>query len=164
MVGSYLIEGHTAAAADRYILVPALFIHLLVVHWWLGALLPLRAVLGNADIAKVEAADIVHRFGQQAVVAVGLLVVAGALLLAFLTNWQLDYASAYQQGFAVKLAVFLFILLVAAVNKLRLTTLVSVEPERGRMVLRRAISLEVALAFTILAATAIGISFPPAPH
>ena len=164
IVSSFLIEGHTASAENRYLLVPLLFLHMLTVHWWLGALWPLRTALDRTDISDGETAATVHRFGQQALIAVGMLLVAGVLMLASLVGWQFDLSSAYQQAFLIKLGVFLIILLIAAINKLRMTPLLVTAPEVGRAALRRLIFLEILVAIAILTATAIATSFPPLDH
>ena len=164
LVASYLVEGHTASAPSRPLLAPVLFVHLLVVHWWFGALLPMQKMLGDHDISNATVVKTVRRFGQQAVLAVVVLVAAGALLFGSLVQWRIDLASAYQQGFALKIGAFLLVLLVAAVNKLRLTALLSAKPELGRRLLHRSISVEIGVAVLVLTATALALSFPPTDH
>lgn len=161
VVGAYLIEGHTLSDDSRVPLAALLFVHLVVVHWWIGALLPLRSALAVMDTQT--AASTVERFGRIAVVGVGVLFVAGAILLATLTGWQLVPTQAYQQGFALKLLAFIAILLVAAVNKLRWTPKLATNPDYGRSGLRTWLTIETIIAATVLAATAAAISFPPKP-
>lgn len=164
IVGSFLIEGHTASAENRYFLLPLLFLHLLTVHWWLGALWPLRVAIGRECMSDQKIAAAVHRFAQQAVLAVGILATSGALMLASLIGWQPDASRTYQQGFLIKLGVFLVILLIAAINKLVLTPRLIAQPEAGRAGFRHLISLEMFVAFAILATTAVATSFPPTDH
>jgi putative copper export protein len=164
MIGSFLIEGHTASSDLRYLLMPLLFLHLLVAHWWFGALLPLRIALGTRVIADSQLSGDIHLFGQQAIVAVAILFGAGALLLSILIDWQPDLTKAYQQGFLLKIGAFFIIMLIAAINKLRLTPLLRANPIAGRLALRRSISIEISVAAAILIATATATSFPPVDH
>lgn len=162
MIGSYLLEGHTVSNGERFILAPLLFAHLIAVHWWIGALIPLlsAARLLPNDIV----ADLVQRFGEFALWTVGFLVASGGLLLALLTGWHFDPGSAYQQSFAIKLAVFAAILGIAALNKLRFTPMLAHNPERGRTYLKTSLRIEILVAFLILFATALATSFPPTDY
>ncbi|MEM8971274.1 MAG: CopD family protein [Pseudomonadota bacterium] len=162
MISSYLLEGHTVSSNNRALLAILLFVHLAVAHWWIAALYPLRAILTNRD--TTQAAQTVELFGRQALVAVGLLTVAGALMLGELTGWQMDASSAYQQAFALKLALFAIILALAARNKLRWTPRLTVDPDRARPGLARAISGEMAVAALIGLTTAIATSYGNLPH
>ena len=164
MIAAYLIEGHTASALSRSILGPALFLHLLVAHWWIGALFPIRALLASSHVSDEAACKTVNQFGHQAIVAVGLLTAAGVVMFAILIEWRLQFASVYQQGLFLKFGTFLAILFIAAVNKFRLTPLLSERPELGRRLLRRAISVEIAIACIVMLFTAIATSFSPEPH
>lgn len=159
MLGSYLIEGHTASSDARVLLAPLLFVHLLTVHWWIGGLPGLFAAV-RAEQAQ-ELARGVRRFGALAVWAVGALVVAGGILLGVLAGWRLDLASGYQQAFLLKLGAVVLILAVAGVNKLHLTPQLDREPERGRAALWTSIVVESGVAILILLATALAITFPP---
>ena len=162
VIGSYLLEGHTVSSDTRIGLASLLFLHLLIVHWWMGALVPLRTALQGENNKTV--ASTVEQFGRLAVAAVAVLFVAGALTLLILTNWKLDLNQAYQQGFALKLLAFAAILLIAAVNKLCWTPLLETEPERGKRGLRAWLIIEMMVAGCILIATATALSFPPAEH
>ena len=88
LVGSYLAEGHTVASDDRLVLAALLFAHLAVVHWWLGALVPLRSLVVSAKASGV--AHQVERFGGTAVWAVASLFIAGFVTLGVLTGWLFD--------------------------------------------------------------------------
>lgn len=162
MIGSYLIEGHTASSNIRSVLVALLFAHLLVAHWWLAALVPLRRSLADVDTSR--SAGSIDSFGRKALAAVPVLAIAGAVTLLVLAGGKLDLASAYQQGFAIKLVGFTAILLIAAINKLRWTPLLVQDPHEGRAGLRTFITIEIGAAATILLATALATSFPPYGH
>ena len=163
VVGSYLFEGHTVSSEWRVLLAALLVLHLLAVHWWIGALLPLRATLATANRAIIV--EMVERFSRLAIVAVAALASAGALVLAILTNWEIDLSRPYQQGFALKLLAFAAIGSIAGVNKLRWTPrLKSGDPTAGIRGLRAWLTFEIVIAAGILFATAVAVSFPPSPH
>ena len=163
MVGSFALEGHTASHEDNGWLPASLIIvHLAMVHWWLGALYPLRAATFSSSTSDVS--GLVERFGKLALVAVAALTTAGALLMAMLAGWQVDPARSHQIAFIAKLVVFAAILATAAVNKLRWTPLLTTAPEAGRAGLRGSLNREIAFCCVILIVTAVMTSFPPAPE
>lgn len=159
MIGSYLLEGHTVTSESRIVLALVLFVHLSIAHWWLGALVPLRASLQSLD--HPMATRMIDEFGRIAPWLVAILFVAGGAILLVLTNGIVNPTLAYQQGFAIKLLAFSAIILIAAVNKLWWTRLLINEPEKARRGLMASINLELAVGTAILAATAVATSFPP---
>jgi copper resistance protein D len=162
MIGSYLLEGHTASSDERAFIAPLLFIHLLTVHWWIGALPALFATANTAPTKQL--ADVLERFGRLASWAVGALVVAGVIILGSLTEWHLDLASAYQQAMAFKLAAVVLILLLAAANKWRITPQIARGDSAGRAAFKASIVIEAAAAILTLLATALIVSFAPVQH
>lgn len=162
VVSSYLVEGHTVASDSRLLLAALLLLHLAVAHWWIGALLPLRAITsGTNDDVIVES---IEGFGRKAVFAVALLLLAGLTMLGELVEWRLDAFSSYQQGFLLKLLGFALIIAIAGLNKMTWTPMLIQDPQRGRDGLRFSINVELAVAAAILFATAVATSFPPLEH
>ena len=162
IVSSYLVEGHTVASDNRLLLAALLFLHLAIAHWWMGALLPLRAVAsGTTNDAIVQS---IEGFGRKAMLAVAVLLLAGLTMLGELVEWRFNAASAYQQGFLIKLLGFTLIIAIAGLNKMKWTPLLVQEPQRGRDGLRSSITVELAVAAAILFATAVATSFPPVEH
>ena len=160
MIGAYLVEGHTASGEARAILAPILFLHLLAVHWWIGALPPLRVA---ASVTPPDTlAPALQRFGAIALWGVGLLAVAGVVLLGALIDWRLDPAAAYHQAFALKLALVGLILTIAALNRLRITPQLARHDPAGRRMLKTSLNVELIVAFSILCASALATAFPPA--
>ncbi len=152
LIGSFLLEGHTVSSDARIALGALLFIHLAAVHWWLGALYPLMALTRCAAPKTLSAA--VDAFGARAAWVVAALLGTGVLLLLIITGVQLNVDSGYQQRFLVKLLLVAGLLSIAAWNKLRLTPLLRRDPQSGAARLRGSIRLEIAVALSILAATA----------
>ena len=161
MVGSFALEGHTAShEGDGWVPAALIVVHLAMVHWWLGALYPLRAatlVVGDSNIR-----DLVERFGKLALAAVAVLTAAGALLMAMLAGWQVDLSRNHQVALVAKLAIFALIMTMAAVNKFKWTPLLVTAPDAGRTGLRGSLNMEIAFCGLILIATAVMTSFPPA--
>jgi putative copper export protein len=122
------------------------------VCWWLGALIPLSAVTRRAEPALAVAT--VESFGSRAVLVVGGLLTAGALLVVMLTGGMVRLDSAYQQRLLIKLGLVAALLSVAAWNKLRLTPLLQRDFATGANHLRASIRVEITLAAIILCATA----------
>ncbi len=159
MIASYPVEGHTLSGDVTLLATALLFLHLAAVHWWLGALYPLAALIRQAGAAMILPA--VEGFGVRAVPIVMALLAAGAGLLGLLTSWRLNLDNAYQQRFLVKLALVGVILAIAAYNKLRLTPRLAQDPVSGGASLRRSIRIESMVALLILAATAWALNTSP---
>jgi putative copper export protein len=159
LIGSFLLEGHTAASDARLLVAPLLFIHLTAVHWWLGALFPLIAVTRRT--APADAAETIELFGSRAILIVGGLLTAGALLVLLLTGGTLDLDIAYQQRLLIKLGLVALLLGIAGVNKLWLTPLLKRDYALGACRLRRSIRAEIAVAALILAASAWLVATAP---
>jgi len=162
MIGSYVMEGHTVSSEARAFLAPLLFAHLVAVHWWVGGLPGLFAAARAAQAAQL--ANVVRVFGDAAAWSVGVLVIAGGILLVVLTGWQLDLASGYQQAFLLKLAAVALILLIGAINRWRLTPRLMRDADAARPALRASLVLETGVAAGILLATALAIGFAPQAH
>lgn len=159
LISSYLLEGHTVAYSDTGLLPTLLFVHLVAACWWIGSLVPLW--VATVRMPDEQLVALVFRFGQISAGMVITLVLGGSLLLGNLSGWQIDLTNSYQQAFAIKLATFAGIMLIAAVNKFALTPLLERKPERGRKLLQLSISIEIAVALLIAATTAVATSFSP---
>ena len=159
VIGSFLLEGHTAGSVAQLLVAPLLLIHLTAVSWWLGALFPLIAVTRRADPATTVAT--IGSFGSRAVLVVGGLLAVGALLVLLLTGAMVDLDSAYQQRLLIKLGLVALLLALATVNKLRLTPLLQRDYARGAARLRTSIRMEIAVAALILCASAWLVATAP---
>ena len=96
-----------------------------------------------------------EEFGRRALWVVPALAVAGGGLLVLLAGNPLDALSTpYGQLLAIKLAVFVLLLGLAAFNKLRVTPVLLAGDSAASGRLRQSIRLEFAAVSTILAATA----------
>ena len=158
---SYAVSGHTATAEPEWQAVLAMLIHGLATLFWLGALLPLLALIrrGNDDLAELR------RFSTIAMPLVGLLIVTGFFMAAIHAGsggFQALGMSGYGILLFIKLVSVIGLLLVAAHNRLVLTpALTSGKPGAGAA-LRGSIHVEIVLALMIVAfASSFRLTPPP---
>ena len=150
---SFAFRGHVLAE-PRVILGALLTAHLLGLAFWIGAFAPLHRLAAHADSIRVGGAA--AEFGRRALWMVVVLAAAGAGMLVLLTGNPLDaLATEYGRLLAVKLALFLLLLGLAAFNKLRLTPALLAGDAGAGIRLRRSIRLEFAAVSAILVTTAI---------
>ncbi|WP_300061865.1 CopD family protein [uncultured Roseobacter sp.] len=158
---SFALRGH-ALSEPQMILGALITLHILCLAFWVGAFAPL-ARAARYDLPP-QAGALAHEFGRCALWAVGLLVLAGGIILALLGAANSSaLTSPYGQMFAIKLILFLGVLSLAAVNKLTLTpALLAAAPGAGTR-LRRSIGVEAGLVAGILVTTAAitTLSAPP---
>lgn len=154
LVFSFTLSGHVAELGlfERGLIAA----HVLVMAWWIGALLPLKALCRDFDSHELH--DIMHRFGQQASVMVSLLILAGGILAYQLTgSIGALVTTDYGQLLSLKLIAVTLILALAAYHKLRLVpSLLSEAQESGaaKLKLSKSIGIEIGIAFLILVITA----------
>lgn len=153
------IAGSIHLAAD--------FLHLVAAAAWLGGLLPLALLLAAAQGASaIEVARTASlRFSACGVVAVGVLVLTGIVNTWYLAG-SIHALSATDYGhiLLVKIALFLVMLALAAINRLRLTpALIEGKPAGDALRhLRRNIVIEIAAGALVIAVVALLGVTPPA--
>ena len=142
-------SGHASTAPPTWLTRPAVFLHAAGLALWIGALLPLAAVLRQGDAAGPRT---LLRFSRLIAYPLAALALAGLALAAI----QLGRPSAlldtdYGHVLALKLALVAAVLLLAAHNRWRLTG-AAVQAQAGAARrLRRSIAVEAALLLAILA-------------
>jgi copper transport protein len=152
-------SGHASAASPQWLMRPLVFVHTVAITWWLGALIPLAAIIHAGGEARRDALARFTRFIPYAVV---LLIVSGPIL-AWVQVEEVSalWSTAYGRVLLAKLTLVVILLLVAAVNRWWLTVPAERgDPGAGRR-LRIAIAFEVALALGILGVVAIWRFTPP---
>jgi putative copper export protein len=167
-LGAFLLTGHTSAHALRALLAPLLALHLLIVAFWFGALLPL-ALVSRAETAAVTG-QVLRRFSTIAGLLVPLIAVAGIAMAAILCGSFSAVHQPYGQLLLVKLAGFLILLILAAYNRWRLVPALPADadtpgtPAGGTAAaLRRSICAEYVLIVAVLGVTDVLTTFfsPP---
>jgi putative copper export protein len=168
--GAFVLTGHTSAAPLRFVLAPLLALHLLVVAFWFGALVPLAQVTRTE--AASAAAQIVRRFSAMAGLLVPLIGVAGITLAALLAKSFSVLHKPYGELLLVKLTVFMVLLALAAFNKWKLAPALPSGVDMtdvgadaagagaaGSAALRRSIAAEYLLIVAVLSVTAVLTAF-----
>ncbi len=151
--GSFAAVGHIHALKPNGAATLLLIIHLWCGAFWLGALWPLLEVARSGDDA--QSAVVAARFGNIALILVGALIAAGALLLYRLLGSVAElWTSAYGRMLSLKLLVVAALLSAAALNKLRLTPRLAAGDTHAGVHLRRSIGAEMVLGSMILLVTA----------
>lgn len=148
---SFAAMGHTTTHEPGWLLRPLLVAHLLILSFWFGALLPLRRIVEREPVAVARA--LLTRFSIFAIRAVPLLFVAGVALAAVLLGSWSRLMTPYGYILLLKTGGFALLMLLAALNRWRLT------PELGThdaasLNLNRSITGEWIIIAGILAATA----------
>jgi putative copper resistance protein D len=161
-VGAEGIEGIVHPAAD--------FVHLIAAAAWVGTLLPLALLLASAsnDTASVAVARIATiRFSAFGVGSVATLLVTGTINAWYLAGSVAALTETdYGRLLLLKIALFLIMVAIAAVNRLHLTPRLvegadSATTADALRQLRRNASLEVAIGAIIIAVVAALGTNPP---
>lgn len=150
---SFALTGHTATAAHRGLLAPLLFVHVLLVTYWFGALWPLRQVLGLE--APGSAAQTISAFSSLAVRLVPVLPLAGVVIAALLLPDVAGLVRPWGLLLLGKVLLFTLLMMLAALNRLRLTPALVGGEATAATRLARTIALEYGLICVTLAATAV---------
>lgn len=153
---AFLFVGHTASDPMRGRLALLLSLHLVVVAFWFGALVPLNMV-SRSEAANVTA-DVVERFSRIASIWVPAILLAGvAMTLILVDRWSV-FAAAYGWLLLLKFAGFVALMSLAGLNKWRYGPAIATTP--GVIVaFRRTVALEYVLICAVLVATAVMTTF-----
>jgi copper resistance protein D len=165
--------GHGAAdtGIDGVIHLGGDMLHLIGAGLWLGTLVPLELLLGEArragethGIAVARAAA--RRYSVLAVASVTVLLTGGLVNTWFLSGTiPALFGTPYGQLVLLKIVLFATMLLVAAVNLLRLTPrLDGAEPARAIAQLRRNALVETGIGLGVLAVVGVLGILPPGLH
>jgi putative copper resistance protein D len=154
---AFTLTGHTSVHPQRALLAPLLAVHLLLVAFWFGALLPLLLTMRWA--AAREALAILYGFSALAGALVPCIAVAGMAMALTLIPDAAGWRATYGLLLLSKLAVYCVLLLVAAWNRWRLLPAMAAGRAAAAPRLRNAIAVEYLLMVGVLAITAVLTSF-----
>lgn len=144
------ISGRNTALLDI-----ALTLHLVAVALWIGILTPLKR-LASRPATYAMAADVGHRFGRVASVAVPALIVMGGYMgYQLVGSFTALIGTAYGQALTIKVALVASLLVLAAVNKLRFIPELQIGNPVAAGHLAKTISVEWGVILAILGVTAI---------
>lgn len=155
---SLALSGHASSAAPHWLTRPAVIAHTVAVTFWIGALVPLGAIMLKGPAPEA----VLSRFSRAIPWAVAALVVSGAVLaIVQVAEPDALLTTAFGQVLCAKLCLVSILLALAAWNRFRLTPAVmggSMEPRRQ---LSRLIAIEVAIVVVILGLVATWRFTPP---
>lgn len=172
LLASLAWAGHGASdeGTDGKIHLAADLLHLIAAGAWLGSLVPLALLLtaarrGGATTTQA-AALATRRFSLMAVISVAVLLASGIINTWYLAgNVPALIGTLYGRLLLIKVGLFLIMLTVAAVNRLRLTPrFAGAEPNGALAQLRRNALIESGLGLGILAIVGVLGILPPGLH
>ena len=155
---AFALTGHTSEHAPRALLAALLCVHLLVVAFWFGALLPL--LICSRHEARGEAVALLRAFSGVAGWLVPAIGVAGLAMGLMLIPAPRGWRAAYGLLVLSKLGAFGLLLLLAAWNRWwAVPAMAAGDVPAAPMALRRSIAIEYLLLTAVLAVTAVLTSF-----
>jgi len=161
------LSGHAVASPGlAWLAVPADALHVLAAGGWMGGLLAL-IVVGLPAALRLDrgrrgaaVSALVHGFSPVALVLAGVLMVTGVLAAwIHLGDVTALWTSTYGRTLLLKLGMFSGVFLVGAYNFLRVRP--ALGEEAGTRRLRRSATIELVLAFLVIAVTAVLVAIPP---
>ena len=153
---SFATMGHTATHSHRWVLAALLLVHLLVIEFWFGALLPL--ILLTRSVPAI-AARVIRRFSRIATALVPLIAVVGLALAYGLIPALKVLREPYGLLLLAKAAGFAVLMALASINKWMLGAALGSGNARTERNLRQSMSAEYFLIIAVLAITAVMTSF-----
>lgn len=150
---AFTVTGHTSVNAHRWGLAGLLVVHLLIVAFWFGALVPLYVASSRETAA--QASDVIERFSAVAFWLVPVILLAGLIMAAVLLPNLAALSTPYGRLLIAKVSGFAVLMGLAAANKWRLGPALAREPSQGGRWFRRSVAAEYVLIATILTITAV---------
>jgi copper resistance protein D len=154
---AFLLVGHTSIHTLRWLLAPLLLLHVIVVAGWFGSLLPLCLAVRRESAA--QSAALVEKFSRLATWLVPLIFVAGASIAAALLPGVAALRHSYGQLLLAKVLGFALLMLLAALNKWRLTPALARGAARAAQELTRSMVAEWLIIAAVLSVTAAMTTF-----
>jgi copper transport protein len=153
------MSGHAATAGPAWLTCPAVFLHAAMVTFWLGALVPLLALV---RIRAAGADATLARFSR-VVPAALLLLLASGLLLSVRQLGRLEAltGTAYGDVLLAKLGLVLLLLALGGVNRWRLGPRWQSGKAKAGRLMTRTIAVEAGVAVAILAVVGLWRFTPP---
>ena len=158
-IGGAGLPGSIHLAAD--------FLHLIAAAVWVGGLLPLALMLAVAGRSVAVAHAVSLRFSTYGIVAVGALLLTGAINTWYLAgSIRALTETDYGHLLSIKIALFLVMLALATINRLWLTPALTVDAgeklaRRALRQLRRNVVIEIGAGAVILCVVAVLGVTPP---
>lgn len=151
------LSGHASTASPRMVMQAAVFVHAVAVAFWIGALMPLAAMLRDR-----QGMAALVRFSRSIPWGVAALIASGAVLAVAEVRQPAALATtAYGRIMSAKLALVLLLLALAAWNRFRATPAAVADAAGARRQLQRTIIAEMILVICIFGLVASWRFTPP---
>ncbi|TIL29763.1 copper resistance CopC/CopD family protein [Mesorhizobium sp.] len=145
-------SGHASAAEPQWLTRPMVFLHGAGIAFWAGALAPLGLTLRRKP---AEAAPFLRRFSQAILHVVAVLVATGFVLAVIQVQAPAALLeTAYGRLLLVKLALLLFLFILAAINRWKLTGPAEAGETEAQKRLVRSIGIEMLIVLAIFGVAA----------
>ena len=153
VVVSFGLMGHTAAHEQRWVLLTLLVIHLLIVAFWFGALLPLYMAAARETVD--DNASVIEDFSAIAAWLVPTIFVAGLAMSILLLEDVNNLWTAYGVSLLAKVAGFAVLMGLATLNKLRFGPAIVAGHVAALRDFQRSVIAEWGLIVAVLVVTAV---------
>jgi putative copper export protein len=154
---SFMLTGHTVAHPQRWVLAPLLAIHVMIVAFWFGALVPLYLACRHETPAV--AGQVTQAFSKIALWLVPGIFAAGCLLVLALVRDLAEFRAGYGISLLAKFAGFVLLMALAAANKWRFGPAIAAGGAQALTSFRRCLGAEYALICVVLSITAVMTTF-----
>jgi putative copper export protein len=151
-VAAFALTGHTSTTPLRPLLAPLLVLHVAIVVFWAGSLLPLR-LAGTREAPAVRDL-ILRRFSTIAGALVPLIALAGVALAWLLAPDASVLSRPYGRLLTAKAGAFALLMVLAALNRWRWAPQAAAGRQGAGAVLQRSIGAEGLLIIAVIAITA----------
>lgn len=151
VVASFAFMGHTAEGDQRWLTAVALLIHVVVVAFWFGSLLPLYQATRRESLAV--SGVLIDTFSRVAVRIVPAIFVAGVALAVSLLPSISSLRTNYGLLLLTKVAAFSVLMGAAAINKVKLGPLVRGGKQQALVTFRKVALFEWILIAAVIATT-----------
>lgn len=154
------LTGHAGTAAPRWLMTPAVALHLLPAAFWVAATMPLAWITKSSPTD--ECTLVLNRFSSRAAIALAVLVVSGVCVtIVQVQSFSGLFSTDYGVILTLKFGLVVLLLSLAAINKYRFTPRIEKSEPGSILQLRRLIYLEVVLMVGILILTTLLTTVAP---
>lgn len=153
VAASFLFMGHTSVHPLRWVLAPLLLVHVSIVAFWFGALVPLN--LASTRETPAVAAHVTNAFSQVAGWLVPGIFVVGLGMGLILVRQLAEFRVGYGVSLMGKVGGFAVLMGLAALNKWRLGPAIATGQSEALRSFRRSVIVEYVLIGSVLSVTAV---------
>ena len=157
---SFIVVGHSLSQGifSQFLVL----IHIICISFWLGSFLPLRYMCTIKNFKNLY--FIADDFGRYAVAYIGILILTGLIFSYILLGGILPLiTSTYGNVLLIKLFIVSMILIIGAINKLRIVPEMKKDLSTGQIKLKNSINIEIILSVLVLFTTSILTTSLPTP-